>query len=132
MNCSRSIICARAKQGGFTLAEVLAALVFMAIVIPVAVHGLQVASLAGIVGQRKSVAARIADKVLNEAIVTGQYQSGSQRGVVYEGQQQYQWNLRSQIWTQDAMQLVTVQVIFSAQGKDYDVSLSTLIDSSLL
>ena len=34
------------RQGGFTLAEVLAALLFMAIVIPTAVHGLRVASLA--------------------------------------------------------------------------------------
>ena len=55
-----------ANRAGFTLAEVLAALVFMAIVVPVAVEGLRVANLAGQVGQRKTVAARVADRVLNE------------------------------------------------------------------
>ena len=47
------------RHAGFTLVEVLAALLFMAIVIPVAVEGLRIASLAGQVAQRKSVAARV-------------------------------------------------------------------------
>src|ERR1051325_2433688 len=66
---------------GFTLAEVLAALAFMAIVIPVAVQGLRVASLAGQVGQRKAVAGRIAERVLNELSVTGQLQGSGTSGV---------------------------------------------------
>jgi len=37
----------RNRQGGFTLAEVLAALLFLAIVIPTAVEALHLASLAG-------------------------------------------------------------------------------------
>src|SRR5436190_13357159 len=64
---SRLAACA---TGAFTLAEVLAALAFMAIVIPVAVNGLRVANLAGQVGQRKAVAARIAERVLNEYTTT--------------------------------------------------------------
>jgi type II secretory pathway pseudopilin PulG len=123
---------ARGRKGepGFTLAEVLAALVFMAIVLPVAIQGLRIASLAGEVGQRKTIAARIADTVLNEMIVTGQYRSGSLRGVVTEGALQFQWNLKSEPWTEDALQLLTVQVVYTAQGKDYDVTLSTLVDNN--
>jgi len=137
MNCSPST---RQRAGGkkaarkfaaFTLAEVLAALVFMAIVIPVAVRALQIANFAGEVGQRKAVAARIAERVLNEMIVTGQYQGGMQRGVIIEGDRQYQWNARSLPWTEDAMTQVSVEVIFSAQGKDYNAVLSTLIDPNL-
>jgi prepilin-type N-terminal cleavage/methylation domain-containing protein len=116
---------------GFTLAEVLAALVFMAIVIPVAVKGLQIASLAGEVGQRKSVAARIADRVLTEAVISNQTQGGSQRGVIQEDQQQYQYVIRSQPWNVDSMLQVTVQVTFTAQGKDYDVLLTTLVDNTV-
>ena len=59
-------------QAGFTLAEVLAALLFMAVVIPVAVDGLRVASRASVLGQRKAVAARIAESVLNEQVVASQ------------------------------------------------------------
>ena len=119
------------RTAGFTLAEVLAALVFMAIVIPVAVEGLRIANLAGQVGQRKMVAARVAERVLNEVIVTGQSQATSQKGVAYEGQHEFQWTLRSEPWNEDAMLLVTVEVLFPVQGKEYDVRLSTLIDNNV-
>jgi type II secretory pathway pseudopilin PulG len=114
----------------FTLAEVLAAMMFMAIVIPVAVQGLRIASLAGEVGQRKIVAARIGNKVLNELKVTGQLQNTSQNGVVKEGGLQYRWSLHSEMWPEDTtspMNLVTLTVAYTAQGKNYDVRLSTLL-----
>ena len=53
----------RRARAAFTLVEVLAALLFMAIVIPVAVDGLRLANLAGQVGQRKAAAARIAERI---------------------------------------------------------------------
>ncbi len=117
-------------SAAFTLAEVLAALAFMAIVIPVAVEGLRIANRAGQVGHRKSVAVRIADRVLNEAIVTGQWRTSTQGGAIQEGQNEYRWTLRSEPWQQGAMRLVTVQVIFPAQGEKFDVNLSTLVDSA--
>jgi|SRR5882762_4846267 prepilin-type N-terminal cleavage/methylation domain-containing protein len=117
-------------QAAFTLVEVLAALTLMAIVIPVAVDGLRLANLAGQIGQRKAVAARIAQRVVEESMVTAQVRGAKQNGVVQEGARQYQWSLRSEPWPQDAMRLVTVQVIFAVQGRDYDVRLSTLVDNS--
>jgi type II secretory pathway pseudopilin PulG len=119
----------RARRA-FTLAEVLAAMLFMAIVIPVAMQGLRIASLAGEVSQRKVVAARIGNKILNELKVTGQLQSSGQSGVVKEGALQYQWSVRSQMWTEDTtspMRLVTLTVTYVAQGKNYEVHLSTLL-----
>lgn len=118
------------RQRAFTLAEVLAALAFMAIVIPVAIEGLRIASLAGQVGLRKAVAARIAERVLNEAVVTRQWQSGTLNGVIEEGTQEYHWSLLTERWSQDAMRLVTVQVSFPAQGREYDVRLSTLVSEA--
>jgi len=76
------------------------------------------------------VAARVAGRVLNELIVTGQSRGTTQNGVVQEGAQQYQWSMRSEPWPQDAMRLVTVQVTFPVQGRDYNVQLSTLMDNS--
>ena len=68
----------------FTLAEVLAALVFMAIVIPVALQGLQIASRAGTVAERKREAARVAERVLNESIVTTNYVQAVSSGTVLD------------------------------------------------
>ena len=118
------------RRAGFTLAEVLAALTFMAIVIPVAVQGLRIANLAGQVGQRKAVAVRVAERVLNELVVSGQLQGAAQNGTLRQGSQEYRWSLRSEQWREDAMRLVTVQVVFPVQGQDYDVHLSTLVDNS--
>jgi len=123
----------RHARSAFTLAEVLAALAFMAIVIPVAVNGLRVANRAGQVGERKAVAARIADRVLNEWSVTGASQTPAQSGVVRDGAAQYRWSVRTEQWKEDtvqSMQLVTVQVTYPVQGQDYDVRVSTLVGTA--
>ena len=116
----------------FTLAEVLAALLFLAIVIPTAVEALHIASLAGEVAARKSAAARVADRILNESLVTTNWSGGMQSGTVTEGVLDLRWKLTSQSWTPDpvqsaqSMQLLTAEVTYSAQGRDYTVQLSTL------
>ncbi|HUD45665.1 MAG TPA: hypothetical protein VMR33_02490 [Candidatus Baltobacteraceae bacterium] len=119
----------RRRRGAFTLVEVLAAMLFMAIVIPVAMEGLHVASLAGEVAQRKMVAARIANTRLNELKVTGQLQNSGQSGVVQDGGLTYRWTVKNEAWTEDPlvqMTVATLTVSFTAQGKTYDVRLSTL------
>ena len=116
----------------FTLAEVMAAMLFLAIVIPVAVEVLHVASLAGEVAARKSEAARVADRILNESIVATNWSNGLQSGTVTEGTLDFQWKLTSQNWPQDPlaqMEWLTAEVTFSAQGKDYSVKLSTLANA---
>jgi type II secretory pathway component PulJ len=116
---------------GFTLAEVLAALVFMAIVIPVALQGLHIASRAGSVSERKALGARLAESKLNELVVTGQWQSAAQRGTMREGLQEYSWQLQSEPWAEDgAMRLITMHVNVPVQGRDYDVHVSTLVDAT--
>ena len=117
------------RPAAFTLAEVLAALLFMAIVIPVAVEALHVSSLAGEVAARKGVATRVADRILNESLVTTNWNHGTQNGTVSEGALDFRWTLSSETWPQDAMQLVTAEVKYSAQGNDYSVKLSTLASS---
>jgi len=117
-------------RAGFTLAEVLAALVFMAIVIPAAVHGLRIAGLAGQVAERKAAAARIAERLLNEQVVTIQGSQSTQSGMLQEGPYQYRWQMRNEPWDQDALRMLSMDVTFAAQGQDYDVRLTTLLDTS--
>jgi prepilin-type N-terminal cleavage/methylation domain-containing protein len=121
--------CGRRRCRGFTLAEVLAAMLFLAIVIPAAVEALHVSSLAGEVAARKGAAARIADRILNESLVTTNWSNGVQSGTVSEGALNFRWKLNSEAWPQDVMELLTVEVTYQAQGKDYSVKLSTLASS---
>jgi hypothetical protein len=60
------------------------------------------------------------------------WNSGTQSGTVTEGALDYRWTLTSQTWPQDAMQLLTAEVKYSAQGKDYSVKLSTLANPQVL
>jgi len=122
------------RKAGFTLAEVLAAMLLMAIVIPVAVAALRVASLSGEVAECKAVAARVADRVLNEAVVTSSGTSVPLSGTVSEKGRSFNWTLRQETWpvmltATSAMQVVTVNVAFPAQGRNYDVRLSTLMNA---
>jgi type II secretory pathway pseudopilin PulG len=122
------------RTAAFTLAEVLAALMFLAIVIPVAVEALHTSSLAGEVAARKGVAARVADRILNESLITTNWNRGTQSGTVTEGATEFQWTLTSENWPQDAlqMQLLTAEVKYSAQGRDYSVKISTLANPQTL
>jgi type II secretory pathway pseudopilin PulG len=117
----------RGQALGFTLMECLVALTFLAIVIPVVVEALHVASGAGSIAARKSAAARVAQRVLDESIVMTNWNGGQQSGTVNEGPDQFSWTLDSQSWQQQsAMKLVTAQVTFNTQGRAYTVKLSTL------
>ena len=68
-------------------------MLFLAIVIPTAVEALHVSSLAGEVAARKGAAARIADRVLNESLVTTNWTGGVQSGTVSEGALDFRWTL---------------------------------------
>jgi type II secretory pathway pseudopilin PulG len=121
-------------RAGFTLAEVLAALVFMAIVIPVAIETLHIAGRAGTVAERKSEAARVAQRLLDESLVTTNYSQAVQSGTTREGLREFTWTVRSEPWNQDpsqnVMRQLSAEVAFTAQGQQYSVRLTTLVDSS--
>jgi len=120
----------RPHQAAFTLAEVMVAMLFLAIVIPVAVEVLSIASRAGEVAVRKSAAARVADRVLNQSIVTTNWSNGGlQSGTITEGVMDFRWRLTTQTWPADSMTLLTAEVTYPVQGNDYSVKLSTLASS---
>ena len=123
--CSAS----RNAASAFTLAEVLAALLFMAIVIPVAMQGLRISSRAGELADRKREATRVAERILNESIVTTNWNKSASSGVVQEGDREYRWSLRNESWTQSSMQMLSVEVAFPVQGEDHTVQLSTLVNT---
>jgi Tfp pilus assembly protein PilV len=124
----------RRSTAGFTLAEVLAALLFMAVVIPAAIEGMHIASLAGTVATRKCEAARVAQRLVAESLVTTNWNQTMQSGNLTEGRRQFRYTMESDPWTQDISQSVmrqlTVEVFFTAQNREYSVRMSTLVDSS--
>jgi hypothetical protein len=124
----------RHNREAFTLAEVLASLVFLAILIPVAIEGINLAGRAGEAAARKSEAALVAESVLNGTVVTTNWNQTVQNGVVKQGLREFHWTLRNEPWNQDpaasTMRQLTAEVSYSVQGIPHSVRLSTLVDSS--
>lgn len=114
---------------GFTLAESLAALAFLAVVIPVAVYAVQVANLAGVVAERKVIAAQVADRVLNELVVTGRWNT-SGRGTEQEGRYSFDWRSESVSWERPTLRQASVIVTYKVQGKEYEIRATTILDSA--
>jgi prepilin-type N-terminal cleavage/methylation domain-containing protein len=123
-----------ALSRGFTLVEVLAALLFMAIVIPVVMQGLSVASRAGELAGRRYQAGLVAERVLNEAIILTNWSQSTQVGRSRQGALEFEWTLRNEPWLEDrnvsSMRLVSVDVSFLAQGQKQIFTLSTLVDEN--
>jgi len=118
----------RHGRAGFTLAEVLAAMLLLAIVVPVAIEGLHVASTAGTVAARKAEAARVAEQILNESVIQLNGKPANQSGTVVANGTEFHWTLRNEQWPADAMQLLTAEVTFAAQDRSCLVRLSTLVN----
>jgi type II secretory pathway pseudopilin PulG len=116
------------RRRGFTLVEALVAMLFMAVVIPVALSGVRVAGQAGESAQRKLIAARVGTRILNKLRIEHQLTS-SLRGVVTENGVEYTWSEQSEFWSGDRtslMYLTTVMVSYRVAGHLCNVQLSTL------
>ena len=73
---------------------------------------------------------RVADRILNESIVTTNWNSSSLSGTALEGRHEFRWSLKNQYWPVDStLQLLTVEVKFSAGGIEKSVSINTLANS---
>ncbi len=130
----------RRWQAAFTFAEVLAAMVFMAIVIPVAMRGVQIANRAGVAAQRKTLATQLANWQLEEWMGTTNWVNSTAGGTfdrtwLNTGQVpipvkmwgDYRWRLLNQPWSESAgMRLLTVEVTYLVQNQEFTVRLSTV------
>lgn len=121
---------ASSADAGFTLVEALAAVAFLAILVPVAMNGMRVASLAGVIAERKLEATRIGDQMLQTLVATGQWQQSATTGTITQDDRDFRWQLRTGTWNKEALRLLTLTVSYAVQGRTYEVQLSTLADSS--
>jgi len=117
------------RRHSFTFAEILVAMAFVAIVLPVAVRGVLTANRIGVVAERKRVAARLADRVLTDLVATGDWAAGSQAGDFGQDWPAYCWRVDDVPWEESDesdIRLVTVEVSFVVTGEELSVVVSSL------
>ena len=111
----------------FTLVEVLATLTLMAIILPVAMRGVSLATAAAGQARRQTEAASLAEAKLGELIVTGQWQGAGLSGDCGPDWPDYKWAAQVSDWTDASLRQLTVQVQWTARGTQHAVTLTTLV-----
>ena len=114
-------------RGGFTLPEVLATLLLVAIVLPSVMHGISIATAAAGTARQRSEATALAESKLNELTSTNQWQSGGMSGDFGQDWPAYTWQAEAQSWVEPSARQLHVHVRWHARGRDHDVTLSTLV-----
>ena len=114
----------------FTFVEILAALVFLAILVPAVIEGITLSSRASVLAERSAVAAELAQNKLNELTLSDTWAtvgSGGDFGTDWPG---YRWESTQSTWDMDTMTLLAVKVYFTVQGHEQSLGLSTLVSST--
>ncbi|MBN1517809.1 type II secretion system protein [Candidatus Sumerlaeota bacterium] len=115
------------RRRAFTLIEILAVMVFMAIVIPAAVQGVRIAGQSGKLANQKRIAAELAENQLVQTVVTEEWINGEREGDFGEDWPGFRWELEVNDWESDsAMQELTISVFYTSQNKEHSVQLTTL------
>jgi prepilin-type N-terminal cleavage/methylation domain-containing protein len=112
---------------GFTLIEVLTTMVVMAIILPVAMHGISVSLQAAEIAKRTAVATTLADGKLNDlASATQSVSAGTTSGDFMPDFPGYQWQATTTSLSLGLLQ-IDVQVSWTARDGPRKLSVSTLV-----
>jgi general secretion pathway protein I len=120
----------RSRQRGFTLVEVLAALMLMAVVLPSIMRGIDAAGEAASASRRRTEAAGLAERKLNELVAGQSWQGGQMAGDFSPDAPDYQWQATVANWQLDntsaGLQQLDVKVTWQFRNHPQSVTVSTL------
>jgi type II secretory pathway pseudopilin PulG len=112
--------------------EMLAALAFLGILMPVLISALLVSSRAGGVAERRTVAMQLGENKINELMIDNAWTSADSRGDFGDTRPGYRWELKKDSsWENGEMTELTINVFFKIQGQENDITLTTLVNEEL-
>ena len=117
----------RRGRGAFTFIEILAAMLMLAVLLPVIVGGLGLASRAAACAERDGVALGLAENQLNLLVTDTNSTAAATSGDFAPDWPAYRWNAERTAWPSDDMALLTLTVSYQVRGQGRDVRLSTLV-----
>jgi Tfp pilus assembly protein PilE len=115
------------RCGGFTFIELLATVVFLGIIMPVAMQSIGLCTRLGGNARRQIEAASLARMKLTELTCTDDWQSGEKSGDFGEDWPNYRWKAVVSSWTDSVVSQLDLTVTWQAQGREHSVTLSTLV-----
>lgn len=112
---------------GFTFMELLATIVLIAAIMPVAMRSIGLCTRLAGQSRRQMEAASLAKTKLTELIVTGEWKDGKQRGRFEKEWPDYEWSLTVTNWTDAVVRELELTVSWRSFGRPQEVTLSTLM-----
>lgn len=126
MNHSRHNMTQR-RQQGFSLIETLVALLLAAVVMPIAVQAVTNAATQATLAKRTRIAAMLSQNKVSEVIMGDEIDVGEESGDFGEDYPGFSWKTIVTNYDTDTLQQVEVSVMFSHQGNERSIDLTTLI-----
>jgi len=117
----------RHRQRAFTLVEVLATLALVAIILPVAMKGISLATATAGLAKQRMEAASLAETMLAELVTTGAWRNGDLSGDFSPDWPGYRWRAEIQGWEETTLRQMDVHVQWTTRGRERSVTLTTLI-----
>lgn len=117
----------RERRKAFTLIEVLAALTLTAIILPVAMRGISLATATAGEAKRRMEAASLAEGKLAELLVTGDWRRAGLSGDFGEDRPGYGWEAEVADYDEPEVRQLTVSVNWTARSRKRELSLTTLV-----
>ena len=115
---------------GFTLVEVLASMVLVAIVLPVAMKGVSMALQIAALARQRSLAVSLAETELSDLITAAPWDQASMKGD-FEDYPDYHWTAEVTQWESTTVQQVEVErAVDDARAGTQSVTLDTLVYTS--
>jgi prepilin-type N-terminal cleavage/methylation domain-containing protein len=115
------------QVGGFTFIELLATIVLIGIIMPVAMRSIGLCTRLGGQSRRKIEAASLAQTKLTELTSSQDWQTGEKRGDFGTDWPGYQWTLAVSNWTDSVVSQLDLTVTWQSQGQQRSLTLSTLV-----
>jgi len=122
----RNKIAKRRCPGGFTFAELLATVVLIGIIMPVAMQTITLCTRLAGLSRKETEAASLARTKLTELTASGDWQSGGKAGDFGSDWPGYRWAVDVSNWTDAVVSQIDVTVHWQSQGLDRSLTLSTL------
>ncbi|HOJ39118.1 MAG TPA: type II secretion system protein [bacterium] len=115
------------SKRGFTLVEVLAALTFAAILLPVVMKGFSLASAVTAETRRREEALTLAQNLIAEIVSLNSLKNVEPEGDFSPEHPEYRWKVNFNQWDVAGVREIEVTVMWSARGQERKIVLTTLV-----
>ena len=117
----------RQPRAGFTLVEILATLMLVAIILPAAMKGISLATTVAGLAKQRVEAASLAESKMTELLAGAAWQESDLEGDFSPDWPDYRWDAEVKDWEGLALQQLDVRVEWTLRNQDYSLVISTLI-----